>query len=199
MRVRPFRAPHHTITQKALVGGGKKVRPGELTLAHGGVLFLDEFAEFKRDTIDALRQPLEEHRVVISRVYGICIFPADVMLVAATNPCKCGYYPDRNRCSCTGYDVKKYQGKFRGPLTDGWISVWQFRKSVLKICKKERSQNLRKQSEKESKRRQPSRRKDIEGSRYGLIPGCRRIRYRNTVFWEKKRKVFWVRHLNSWE
>lgn len=118
MRVRPFRAPHHTITQKALVGGGKKVRPGELTLAHGGVLFLDEFAEFKRDTIDALRQPLEEHRVVISRVYGICVFPADVMLVAATNPCKCGYYPDRNRCSCSGYDVKKYQGKFRGPLTD---------------------------------------------------------------------------------
>ena len=118
MRVRPFRAPHHTITQKALVGGGKKVRPGELTLAHGGVLFLDEFAEFKRDTIDALRQPLEEHRVVISRVYGICVFPADVMLVAATNPCKCGYYPDLTRCTCTEREIHGYLHRISRPLLD---------------------------------------------------------------------------------
>ena len=132
MRVRPFRAPHHTITQKALVGGGKKVRPGELTLAHGGVLFLDEFAEFKRDTIDALRQPLEEHRVVISRVYGICVFPADVMLVAATNPCKCGYYPDRNRCRCQDWEVRRYLARLSGPLLDRMDLCCQIKQTPIR-------------------------------------------------------------------
>ncbi len=115
---RPFRAPHHTITDKALIGGGINPRPGEITLAHNGVLFLDELAEFKRDAIDALRQPLEEHTVTINRIGGTYQFPANIMLVAATNPCKCGYYPDRNRCNCSEVQVKNYIGKISGPVLD---------------------------------------------------------------------------------
>ncbi len=115
---RPFRAPHHTVTERALLGGGARVHPGELTLAHRGVLFLDEFAEFKRGTIEALRKPLEEGEIVISRVYGTYVFPAQFMLVAASNPCKCGYYPDRKKCSCTEYEVKKYMAKMSRPLID---------------------------------------------------------------------------------
>ena len=115
---RPFRAPHHTITDKALVGGGSNPKPGEITLAHNGVLFLDELAEFRRESIDALRQPLEENHVVINRVGGNYEFPARIMLVAATNPCKCGYYPDRNRCNCSLTQVKNYMGKISGPVLD---------------------------------------------------------------------------------
>lgn len=115
---RPFRAPHHTITKGAMVGGGKIPEPGEITLAHRGVLFLDELAEFRREAIDALRQPLENKKVIISRTSGVYEFPAGIMLVAATNPCKCGYYPDRNRCNCSEADVKKYFGKISGPILD---------------------------------------------------------------------------------
>lgn len=115
---RPFRAPHHSVTDKALIGGGNNPKPGEITLAHRGVLFLDELAEFRRETIDSLRQPLETGEVVINRLNGTYVFPASVMLVAATNPCKCGYYPDRNRCSCTEIQVKNYLGKISGPILD---------------------------------------------------------------------------------
>ena len=118
MMTRPFRAPHHTITDRALVGGGNNPVPGEITLAHRGVLFLDELAEFKRETIDALRQPIEDEKVVISRLGGTYVFPAKIMLIAATNPCKCGYYPDRNRCNCSELQVKNYIGKISGPILD---------------------------------------------------------------------------------
>ena len=115
---RPFRAPHHTITEKAMTGGGQRVVPGEITLAHRGVLFLDEFAEFKSDTIDALRQPLEKGSFVLSRVSGTYRFPADFMLVAASNPCPCGYYPDRTRCTCSEPQVQRYLGRMKGPIAD---------------------------------------------------------------------------------
>lgn len=115
---RPFRAPHHSITTAALIGGSSSPRPGEATLAHKGVLFLDEATEFKRDTIEALRQPLEDKQVVISRVSYRAVFPADFMLVMATNPCFCGYYPDRNLCRCTENEVRKYFGKIKGPVLD---------------------------------------------------------------------------------
>lgn len=115
---RPFRCPHHTITQIALVGGGSIPKPGEMTLAHRGVLFLDELAEFKKDTIDVLRQPLESGKITISRASGIYEFPASVMLVGATNPCKCGYYPDRSRCNCSQKQVDNYLGRISGPILD---------------------------------------------------------------------------------
>ncbi len=118
MSERPFRAPHHTVTTSALMGGGRRPRCGEVSLAHRGVLFLDELAEFKSDTVDALRQPLEEKKVTITRMDGNCEFPADFMLVAATNPCKCGYYPDRNKCQCNESDVKRYLSKISGPILD---------------------------------------------------------------------------------
>lgn len=116
--VRPFREVHHSITRAALIGGGSVPRPGEVTLAHGGVLFLDELPELKRNVLESLRQPLEEHCVRLIRNNGAYCFPADFMLVAAMNPCPCGYYPDRNRCNCAINQVQNYIGKVSRPFLD---------------------------------------------------------------------------------
>lgn len=115
---RPFRSPHHTITDTALIGGGRKLRPGEVTLASGGVLFLDEFLEFKKSTLELLRQPLEDRQVTVNRIYESYRYPADFMMIAAANPCKCGYYPDRNRCHCTEGEVRKYLSRVSKPVLD---------------------------------------------------------------------------------
>ncbi|MGN0401381.1 MAG: YifB family Mg chelatase-like AAA ATPase [Acetatifactor sp.] len=115
---RPFCSPHHTISQPALVGGSINPKPGVISLAHRGVLFLDELPEFQRGSLDALRQPLEERRVSISRTGGNVTYPSDFMLVCAMNPCPCGYYPDRNMCRCTEPVVKRYMGKVSGPILD---------------------------------------------------------------------------------
>lgn len=115
---RPFCSPHHTVSQYALVGGSLNPRPGMISLAHRGVLFLDELPEFQRNSLDALRQPLEERKVHISRTGGNVTYPSDFMLVCAMNPCPCGYYPDRNRCRCTEPVVKRYMGKVSGPILD---------------------------------------------------------------------------------
>lgn len=114
---RPFRAPHHNASLNALIGGGVNALPGEVSLAHNGVLFLDELAEFSRRTLDALRQPIEDKKVSISRVNGMNTFPANFMFVAAMNPCPCGYYPSK-KCRCTDYETIKYRGKISGPIMD---------------------------------------------------------------------------------
>lgn len=118
MRRRPFRSPHHTITPQGLTGGGTLPKPGEISLAHKGVLFLDELAEFQKSTLELLRQPLEDKRIQIVRLHGSCSYPADFMLVAATNPCPCGAYPDMNRCTCTQNAIDRYLGRISQPLLD---------------------------------------------------------------------------------
>ena len=118
IRMRPFRSPHHTVSGNGLVGGGSIPRPGEMSLAHNGVLFLDELPEFSKKTLEVMRQPLEDRKVVISRVQGTYVFPTGVMLVAAMNPCKCGYYPDRGKCRCSESDVRRYLSGISKPLLD---------------------------------------------------------------------------------
>lgn len=115
---RPFRSPHHTSSAQALAGGGRIPRPGEVTLAHRGVLFLDEMPEFSRRSLEILRQPLEDKKIQLSRASGTFVFPANFMLAAAMNPCPCGYYPDMNRCRCTAGEVSHYLGKISQPLLD---------------------------------------------------------------------------------
>jgi magnesium chelatase family protein len=119
LRERPFRAPHHTVSDVALVGGGSVPRPGEISLAHNGVLFLDEMPEFDRRVLEVLRQPLEDGTVTIARAARTAVFPARFMLIAAMNPCSCGYLGDQTRvCRCTPPEVSRYRGRLSGPLRD---------------------------------------------------------------------------------
>lgn len=116
---RPFRAPHHTVSSVALVGGGRVPKPGEISLAHYGVLFLDELPEFQRNTLEVMRAPLEDRQVTISRVSGTLTYPCDFMFVASMNPCPCGYYGSKDKeCTCTSQQISKYMGKISGPLLD---------------------------------------------------------------------------------
>ena len=145
---RPFVAPHHTISPQALAGGGVVPRPGAVSLAHRGVLFLDEFPEFHTQTLEILRQPIEDRVVHIQRAQGACTFPTDFLLCAAMNPCKCGYFPDRKRCNCSQIQVKKYLSKISGPLLDRIdicveASEIGFKELIGENIREESSENIR--------------------------------------------------------
>lgn len=117
--VRPYRAPHHTISPVSLVGGGKIPKPGEISLAHNGVLFLDELPEFNKNTLEVLRGPLEDRVVTISRINATLSYPCNFMLIASMNPCPCGFYGSKEKeCTCTPQAIQKYMGKISGPLLD---------------------------------------------------------------------------------
>jgi magnesium chelatase family protein len=119
LATRPFRSPHHTISDVALIGGGQNPRPGEVSLAHHGILFLDELPEFKRNVLEVLRQPLENGLVTVSRAVATVTYPAQFVLVAAMNPCPCGYYGDtRHQCTCAPGMINRYRSRVSGPLMD---------------------------------------------------------------------------------
>ena len=116
---RPFRSPHHTITETSLIGGGRNPKPGEISLAHNGVLFLDELPEFNKSSLEVLRTPLEDKFVTISRLNSSVTYPCNFMFVASMNPCPCGYYGSKDRvCTCNDFQIKKYLNKISGPLLD---------------------------------------------------------------------------------
>jgi magnesium chelatase family protein len=142
---RPFRSPHHTISKVAMIGGGNRLLPGEISLAHNGVLFLDEVLEFRRNVLDVLRQPLEDRSVVVARATGNIRYPSNFMLVGAMNPCPCGFYLSNNKhCSCDDYSRKRYLNRLSGPLMDR-IDIYTF---VTSPSYKELSSSMREESSK---------------------------------------------------
>ena len=152
---RPFRSPHHTITKNGLIGGGNPPKIGEISLAHLGVLYLDEILEYKKDVIDQLREPLEEKQINISRVGRNIIFPCNFTLLASANPCPCGYYGSKkNSCKCTPSKIKNYRSKLSGPMIDRFdmvINVSEIDKDEVRENNSELSSEIRKRVNKARK------------------------------------------------
>lgn len=149
---RPFRSPHHTTTAVALIGGGNNLMPGEVSLAHNGILFLDEILEFKRNVLEVLRQPIEDRAVKISRISGAVTYPSNFMAVISTNPCPCGFYGSAKQCTCNEYERKRYMSKLSGPLLDR-IDLFAFvntlaYEDIQKRSKSESSEAIRLRVEK---------------------------------------------------
>ncbi len=163
---RPFQNPHHTVSRAALIGGSQRPKPGLISLAHRGILFLDELTEFDRRVIDTMRQPMEEHKVRIARAGGNVAYPADFMLVCAMNPCPCGYYPDRNRCKCTETQRMHYRNKISGPIVDRidlWVELQAVEFANLQESGKEESTSAIRKRVESARVRQQER---FEGTRY---------------------------------
>ncbi len=164
---RPFRAPHHTISDAGLIGGGSVPQPGEVSLAHNGVLFLDELPEFKKHVLEVLRQPLEDGEVTIARANMTLTFPARFTLIAAMNPCPCGFLGDsRNSCNCNEMDIKRYTGKISGPLIDRI----DMHLEVAGLDYKEMSSTTKGESSKEIKQRVDQTR-ELQVKRFAEVPG----------------------------
>ncbi len=146
--IRPFRSPHHSASEISIIGGGQNPRPGEISLAHRGILMFDEFPEFGRTTIEALRQPLEDRVISVARARENIIFPANFMLVATSNPCPCGYYGTTKSCSCMPHEINKYQRKLSGPIIDRidlYITVDEIKhESLLRTHQEETSEQIQK-------------------------------------------------------
>ncbi|MBR1597480.1 MAG: YifB family Mg chelatase-like AAA ATPase [Lachnospiraceae bacterium] len=141
IRSRPFRTPHHSITAQSLIGGGMIPKPGEISLSHHGVLFLDEMLEFNKNTLEMLRQPIEDGRVTISRIQGSYTFPCNFMLVAAMNPCPCGYYPDRSKCHCTIPQIERYIRRLSQPMLDRMDMCLQVKRIEYKdLCGRQKEE-----------------------------------------------------------
>lgn len=178
---RPFRSPHHGISEAAFAGGGNQVMPGEMSLASGGILFLDEIPLFKRDTLEMLRQPMEDRHITVTRMKGSYTYPADFILVAAMNNCACGFYPDRKRCHCTRAQIKAYMGRLSKPLLER-IDICAEARPIgynelitpSEAGSAESSAVIRKRVE-ETFRIQEERFKDIEGIRFNGQMGIREI------------------------
>lgn len=199
---RPFMNPHHTITGHALVGGGRVPAPGVVSLAHRGVLFLDELPEFKRETLDILRQPIEDKKVQIARASGTYDYPADFMLVGAMNPCPCGYYPDAGRCRCTPREIKRYLGRVSGPILDRIdlcveVQSMEFRDITTRSAQ-ENSVRIRERVM--SARKLQERRFEDTGLKFNADMGVAEVE-RYCVLGEKERKymekMFAVMHLSA--
>ena len=162
---RPFRSPHHNASMNSLIGGGTYAMPGEISLAHNGILFLDEIAEFNKRTLDALRQPIEDGYVTISRVQHSHQFPTNLMLIAAMNPCPCGYYGEP-RCHCTDYEIKKYRSRLSGPILDRLDIQKNFKTLNILDLQNEQSGPSSKQL-----RSKVERARNIQKARYANHPG----------------------------